>query len=91
MKRIFLLSIIFVLFLIPCFAQKPIIIKTDEFEGIICTNFSEWSYLNKDKSFWFPSREQVLEAEAAISKYLKEKKPEQSPKLWQKLSHYKRQ
>jgi hypothetical protein len=91
MKRVFLLPIIFVLFLIPCFAQKSTIIKTAEFEGIICINFSEWIYLNKDKNFWIPSREQVLEAEAAISKHLKEKKPEQSPKLWQKLSHYKRQ
>jgi hypothetical protein len=67
------------------------IVKTDKFEGIICSNFSEWGFVNRSDSFWVPTKDQILEAEQAIERYLKDKPPTRSPKLWQKLTNYKRQ
>ncbi len=72
-------------------STNEVVIKTDKFEGIICLNFSKWSFLNESNSFWIPTKDQILEAEDAIEKYLKDKPPTQSPKLWQKLTRYKRQ
>src|SRR5215203_2020993 len=67
------------------------IVKTDKFEGIICSNFSEWGFVNLSNSFWVPTKAQILEAEEAIEQYLKDKPPTRSPELWQKLTSYKRQ
>jgi hypothetical protein len=70
---------------------NEVVIKTDKFEGVICSNFSEWSFVNESNSFWIPTKDQILEAEDVIEKYLKDKPPTKSPKLWQKLTRYKRQ
>lgn len=70
---------------------NELVIKTDKFEGVICLNFSEWGFVNESSSFWVPTKDQILQAEEAIEKYLKDTKPARSPELWQKLSLYKRQ
>jgi hypothetical protein len=73
------------------YEKETRIVKTDKFEGIICSNFSEWGFVNQSNSFWVPTKDQILEAEEAIEQYLKDKPPTKSPKLWQKLARYKRQ
>lgn len=71
--------------------QSSLTIETDKVKGIICTDSKQWDFMLKGKEFWMPTKEQVLDAEAKIERFLKDKPPAQSPDLWQKLPHYKRQ
>ena len=71
--------------------QSAITIETDKVKGIICTDAKQWEFMFKGKELWAPTKEQVLEAETEIERFLKDKPPVQSPNLWQKLPRYKRQ
>jgi len=66
-------------------------VKTDKVDGIICTNWAEWKFISKNKEFWTPTKEQVLQAEEGIEQNLKDNPPRESPNLWRKFSKYKRQ
>jgi hypothetical protein len=70
---------------------SPITIETDKIKGIICEGTKQWQYRFKGKKLWMPTKEQVLDAEVEIERFLKDKPPAQSPNLWHKLPSYKRQ
>ena len=89
--RLFLCISLYLLSGIAAFGQESMIVKTDRSEGIICTNFSDWSFWLKGKEFWTPTKEQVLKAEEKIKEYLKHNSPGHAPDLWQDLPKYKRQ
>ena len=86
-----LLLSIFVLLSSSVVVQESMTIKTDEVEGLICTNFSEWKFILKEKDFWTPTKAQALKAEERIKEHLKNKPLSYVPDLWRKLPKYKRQ
>ena len=90
MKLLFCIPL---LFLTSFGYQNPssVIIETDKVKGIICADAKQWQHRFKGKKFWTPTKQQVLDAEAEIERFLKDKPPAQSPNLWQKLPPYKRQ
>ncbi len=88
--RFILLILTVVLLITTAAAQKPVIVKTDKINGIICTNFSDWKSLVTAKKFWTPTKEEVLKAEEKIEAHLKAN-PKAYADLWTKIPKYKRQ
>ena len=76
--------------LVVAFDQNPTKVKTDEIEGIICTNYADWKSITGAKEFWMPSKQEVLKAEQRIQEHLKTN-TERYADLWKKLPAYKRQ
>ena len=79
------------LFSLVCLVQgqNPQLIKTDKIEGIICTNFADWSFDVSAKEFWTPTKKDVFTAEEQIEAYLKT--DPHHPDILRKLPGYKRQ
>ena len=90
MRFLLVLSTLFLL-TPPVFGQESKTIKTERIEGVICTNFSDWTFMVKAKEFWTPTKEQVMKAEEKIEEYLKNNPVSNAHDLWRKLPDYKRQ
>ncbi len=73
------------------FAQDSRTVKTDNINGLICTNFADWKFMINATEFWTPTKEDVLAAENQIEAYLKTESKFHTPDLWRKLPEYKRQ
>lgn len=89
MKLVFVATLLFLM----AFAHQdgPLLVETDRVKGVIVTDTKQWEFMFEGKEFWTPTKGQALEAEEVVEKFLKEKRPAQSPELWQKLTRYKRQ
>lgn len=71
--------------------QNDQIVRSNNLEGVICTNYGDWPHSlfgSSTGEFWKPSKEEILVGEAAIEKYLVQLRPARSPDLAKKLPEY---